>query len=102
MVNDIHHRVRRDRADKAGRITLRHGGRHYSIDIGRTHVARRPDPYIAAELAEYGMLADDEPLWAAVGASSGGTGYPLSRPERPSPMYAKCPPCVLSPRMTHV
>jgi transposase InsO family protein len=32
-----HDRVRRDRIDSAGKITLRHQGRLYSIGIGRTH-----------------------------------------------------------------
>ena len=35
--NDTHHRVRRDRVDRAGKITLRYQGRLYSIGIGRTH-----------------------------------------------------------------
>jgi transposase InsO family protein len=30
-------RLRRDRIDKAGKITLRHGGQLYSIGVGRTH-----------------------------------------------------------------
>ena len=34
---DTHNRVRRDRVDKAGKITLRYQGRLYSIGIGRTH-----------------------------------------------------------------
>jgi hypothetical protein len=34
---DTHDRVRRDRVDKAGKITLRYQGRLYSIGIGRTH-----------------------------------------------------------------
>ncbi len=34
-------RVRSDRVDKAGKITLRHGGRLYSIGIGRTHARTR-------------------------------------------------------------
>jgi len=34
---DSHDRVRRDRVDKAGKITLRYQGRLYSIGIGRTH-----------------------------------------------------------------
>jgi hypothetical protein len=34
---DTHDRVRRDRVDKAGKITLRQGGQLYSIGIGRTH-----------------------------------------------------------------
>jgi transposase InsO family protein len=32
-----HERLRRDRIDKAGKITLRHGGQLYSIGVGRTH-----------------------------------------------------------------
>jgi transposase InsO family protein len=38
---DTHDRVRRDRVDKAGKITLRHGGTLYSIGIGRTHARTR-------------------------------------------------------------
>ena len=38
---DTHDRVRRDRVDKAGKITLRHGGTLYSIGIGRTHTRTR-------------------------------------------------------------
>ncbi len=34
---DTHDRVRRDRVDKTGKITLRYQGRLYSIGIGRTH-----------------------------------------------------------------
>lgn len=32
-----HDRLRRDRIDKAGKITLRHNGQLYSIGVGRTH-----------------------------------------------------------------
>jgi transposase InsO family protein len=39
--DDSHHRVRVDRVDKAGKITLRHRGRLYSIGIGRTHTGTR-------------------------------------------------------------
>jgi len=35
--SDTHDRVRHDKIDKTGKITLRHGGRLYSIGIGRTH-----------------------------------------------------------------
>jgi len=34
---DTHDRIRHDRIDKAGKITLRHAGTLYSIGIGRTH-----------------------------------------------------------------
>ncbi len=36
-----HDRVRFDRVDQAGKITLRHGGQLYSIGIGRTHTRTR-------------------------------------------------------------
>ena len=39
--DDTHDRVRQDRIDKAGKITLRHGGQLYSIGIGRTHARTR-------------------------------------------------------------
>ena len=35
--DDTHNRVRRDRVDKTGKITLRYNGQLYSIGIGRTH-----------------------------------------------------------------
>ena len=38
---DSHDRVRHDRIDKAGKITLRYQGRLYSIGIGRTHARTR-------------------------------------------------------------
>jgi len=38
---ESHDRVRFDRVDQAGKITLRHGGRLYSIGIGRTHTRTR-------------------------------------------------------------
>lgn len=38
---DTHDRLRPDRVDKSGKITLRHGGRLYSIGIGRTHARTR-------------------------------------------------------------
>jgi hypothetical protein len=34
---ETHERLRRDRIDKAGKITLRYQGRLYSIGVGRTH-----------------------------------------------------------------
>jgi hypothetical protein len=34
---DAHHRVRTDRLDATGTVTLRHAGRLYHIGIGRTH-----------------------------------------------------------------
>jgi transposase InsO family protein len=38
---DTHDRVRRDRIDDAGSVTLRHGGRLHHIGIGRTHARTR-------------------------------------------------------------
>ena len=38
---DIHARVRTDRVDTSGKVTLRHSGRLYSIGIGRTHARTR-------------------------------------------------------------
>jgi hypothetical protein len=38
---DSHARVRTDRVDTSGKVTLRHGGRLYSIGIGRTHARTR-------------------------------------------------------------
>jgi transposase InsO family protein len=39
--DDTHNRVRHDKVDKVGKITLRHGGTLYSIGIGRTHAGTR-------------------------------------------------------------
>jgi hypothetical protein len=39
--DDTHDRIRHDRIDKSGKITLRHGGQLYSIGIGRTHTRTR-------------------------------------------------------------
>ena len=39
--SDTHDRIRRDRIDKTGKITLRHGGTLHSIGIGRTHARTR-------------------------------------------------------------
>ena len=38
---DTHARVRTDRIDTGGKVTLRHGGTLYSIGIGRTHARTR-------------------------------------------------------------
>ena len=35
--DETHERLRRDRIDKAGKITLRYQGQLYSIGVGRTH-----------------------------------------------------------------
>jgi transposase InsO family protein len=39
--SDTHDRVRTDRVDKAGKVTLRHHGVLHSIGIGRTHTGTR-------------------------------------------------------------
>jgi transposase InsO family protein len=39
--SDSHDRVRTDRVDAGGKVTLRHGGRLYSIGVGRTHARTR-------------------------------------------------------------
>jgi transposase InsO family protein len=38
---DTHHRVRGDRVNANGAVTLRHGGRLYHVGIGRTHAGTR-------------------------------------------------------------
>jgi hypothetical protein len=38
---DAHARVRTDRIDAGGKVTLRHGGVLYSIGVGRTHARTR-------------------------------------------------------------
>ena len=39
--DDTHDRIRRDRVDKSGKLTLRYQGQLYSIGIGRTHARTR-------------------------------------------------------------
>jgi hypothetical protein len=38
---DTHNRVRTDRIDQFGKLTLRHAGRLHHIGIGRTHARTR-------------------------------------------------------------
>ncbi len=38
---DTHDRIRHDKVDKTGSVTLRHGGRLHHIGVGRTHTATR-------------------------------------------------------------
>jgi transposase InsO family protein len=38
---DTHDRVREDKIDKSGKVTLRHQGQLYSIGVGRTHARTR-------------------------------------------------------------
>lgn len=47
--DDVHHRVRRDIVDKAGKVTLRHHGRLFKIGIGRPW-ARTPIIMLIADL----------------------------------------------------
>jgi transposase InsO family protein len=49
VLDDPHQRVRRDRVDKAGRITLRVNGRLHHIGLGRT-LARTPVLILVADL----------------------------------------------------
>ena len=57
---DTHDRVRHDRVDKAGKITLRYQGTLYSIGIGRTHARTRVtvlvQVLIATEHADGGVI----------------------------------------------
>lgn len=61
---DTHDRVRHDRVDTAGKITLRYAGQLYSIGIGRTHARTRvlvliQDPHIRVIDAATGELLRD-------------------------------------------
>jgi transposase InsO family protein len=47
--DDTHHRVRHDRVDTTGSVTLRHNGRLHHIGLGRTH-ARTPVILLVADL----------------------------------------------------
>jgi transposase InsO family protein len=83
--DDNHNRVRRDRIDAGGKITLRHGGQLYSIGIGRTHARTRvivlvQDLHIRVIDAATGELLRD--LTLDTSKRYQGTGRPPGPPPR--------------------
>jgi hypothetical protein len=78
-----HERLRRDRIDKAGKITLRHGGQLYSIGVGRTHTGTH-----VLVLSKTSTSASSTPPPANYSANSsstppGATSPPNGHPDRP-------------------
>jgi transposase InsO family protein len=83
--DDNHNRVRRDRIDAGGKITLRHGGQLYSIGIGPTHARTRvivlvQDLHIRVIDAATGELLRD--LTLDTSKRYQGTGRPPGPPPR--------------------
>jgi len=83
--DDHHNRVRRDKIDAGGKITLRHGGRLYSLGIGRAHARTRvivlvQDLHIRVIGAATGELLRE--LTLDISKRYQGTGRPPGPPPR--------------------
>jgi Integrase core domain len=81
---DTHHRVRADRIDDTGKVTLRHAGQLYHIGVGRTHARTRVlllirDLHIRIINAATGELLRELTLNPAR------NHQPTGRPNRPTP-----------------
>jgi hypothetical protein len=79
---NAHHRVRTDRLDATGKVTLRHGGRLYHLGIGRGHARTRvlllvQDLHIRVIAAATGELLRDLTLDPARNYQ------PTGKPRRP-------------------
>jgi transposase InsO family protein len=96
--NDTHNRVRTDRLDANGTVTLRHGGKLYHIGIGRTHARTHvllliQDLHIRVINAATGELLRDLTLdparsYQPTGRPPGpppGTPRPPRKPKDPEP-----------------
>ena len=75
---DTHYRVRHDRVDNAGNVTLRHDGRLHHIGIGRTHAGT---PVI--------LLIDDLDIRIIHAATGEILRAPHPRPQPPLPTHRR-------------
>ena len=86
--SDHHQRVRRDKVDKAGKVTLRHDGKMIKIGIGRTH-ARTPVILLIEDLDVRVINAVTGELLRALTIDPAkpyqGTGRPPGTPRRHQP-----------------
>jgi transposase InsO family protein len=81
---DSHHRVRADRIDVTGKVTLRHGGRLYHIGIGRAH-AQTPVLLLARDLDIRIINAATGELLRQLTLDPSRNYQPTRRPPGPTP-----------------
>jgi hypothetical protein len=85
-----HHRVRHDRVDTNGRVTLRHNGRLHHIGLGRTH-ARTPVVMLVADLDIHVIHATTGELLRHLTLDPTRDYQPTSRPPGPPPRKPQQP-----------
>jgi transposase InsO family protein len=82
--SDTHYRVRRDRVDKTGRVTLRHNGRLHHIGLGHEH-ARTRVVMLVADLDVRVIDAATGELLRHLTLNPNRDYQPLGRPPGPPP-----------------
>jgi transposase InsO family protein len=87
---DTHHRVRHDRVDTNGRVTLRHNGRLHHIGLGRTH-ARTPIIMLIADLDIRIIHATTGEVLRHLTLDPTRNYQPTGRPPRPPPRKPQQP-----------
>jgi transposase InsO family protein len=87
---DTHHRVRHDRVDTTGTVTLRHNGRLHHIGIGRTY-ARTPVILLVADLDLRVINAITGELIRQLELDPTRDYQPLGRPPAPLPRKPQQP-----------
>ena len=85
-----HHRVRTDRVDADGKLTLRHGGKLYHIGIGRTH-ARTRVQMLVRDLDIRVINAATGELLRELTLDPGRNYQPTGRPPGPRPRTPRQP-----------
>jgi len=88
--HDTHHRVRRDRIDNTGRVTLRHDGRLYHIGLGRT-LARTPVLLLVNDLDIRVIKAATGEILRQLTLDTTKDYQPLGRPPGPPPRKPQQP-----------
>jgi transposase InsO family protein len=87
---DTHWRIRHDRVDTSGRVTLRHNGRLHHIGIGRTH-ARTPIVLLVADLDVRVIHATTGELLRHLTLDPTRDYQPTGRPPGPTPRKPQQP-----------
>jgi len=87
---DTHWRVRHDRVDKTGRVTLRHHGRLHHIGLGYEH-ARTPVILLVADMDVRVINATTGELLRQLTLDPNRNYQPLGRPPGPPPRTTKRP-----------
>lgn len=88
---DPHHRVRHDRVDKAGIVSLRHNGRLHHIGVGRTH-SRQPVVMLIADLDIRVIHATTGEILRALTLDPTRDYQPTGRPPGPAPKAKQTEP----------